>query len=148
MTDKGPDFIPNKPVEIDVYSMRTFSLAVQAEADTNISDAAVQVNSRLHNPNVHPSGLYVEGKPFGADPRNVPAQNIVNYHTNAMEQGAKLMNDFLAGMRALSNIAMKIASEYRSTDELNAVSEEEIRTKLNIPKETPRPPLPHRPFEE
>ncbi|MEV0650263.1 hypothetical protein AB0I28_33880 [Phytomonospora sp. NPDC050363] len=137
MTEPGPGF---KPVEVDVYSMRSFALALRAEVEANLSDAAVNVNSQLKNPNVHPSGLYVEGKPFGADPRNEPAQHISNYHTGAMEQGTKLMIAFREGMDALANIALKVATEYRSTDDLNRATEEEIRTKLNIPRDPPPNP--------
>ncbi|GIG65058.1 hypothetical protein [Phytomonospora endophytica] len=137
MTEPGPGF---KPVEVDVYSMRSFALALRAEVETNLSDAVVNVNSQLKNPNVHPSGLYVEGQPFGADPRNEPAQLISNYHTGAMQQGTQLMIAFMQGMTALSNIAMKVAAEYRSTDDLNRATEEEIREKLNIPKDLPLAP--------
>lgn len=135
MTEPGPGF---KPVEVDVYSMRSFALALQAEVETNLSDAVVNVNTQLKNPNVHPSGLYVEGRPLGADSRNEPVQHIANYHSGAMEQGTQLMIAFQRGMGILASLAMKVATEYRSTDDLNRATEEEIREKLNIPKDLPR----------
>lgn len=140
----GNNDISHDPVEIDVFSLRTFALALRAEVEKNIMPSAITVNGALQNPNVHPSGLYAEGKPLGADPRNEPAQHIVNFHSGAMEAGSKLMNDFGRGMSSLANIAMAMAGLYRSTDELNNASEEDIREKLKLPAEIPSAPK-HRP---
>ncbi|GLZ81836.1 hypothetical protein Afil01_66430 [Actinorhabdospora filicis] len=140
----GDNDISHDPVEVDVFSLRTFALALRAEVEKNIMPSAITVNGALQNPNVHPSGLYAEGKTLGVDPRNEPSQHIVNYHTGAMAAGTKLMNDFGRGMASLANIAMAMAAAYRSTDELNAATEEDIRTKLNLPPDPP-PGLRHRP---
>lgn len=72
-----------------------------------------------------------DDRPWAADPRNEPAQPIVDYHGEAMELAVTQLGDVATGLSRLSTLTAKIVGRFQTTDELNAAELDEIHDLLN-----------------
>lgn len=123
-----PDWIADKPVEVDIQSLYSFAQLVQQELDTNVKPNVEVVMQRLG---------HGKEKTFGKDGRYGQGQVIGNYHQDCQEKAEKLLEMFQQGMQAIAFAAQSIAQEYTSADELNAMDLNKIGTYFN-PKDKSR----------
>jgi hypothetical protein len=109
-----PDWLPDKPVEIDVHSLSGFGSKVQAELDQNVAPSLTKILDHLVG------GPQQAGqRTFGVDSRYQQGAIIGNYHSECTRRAQNLLQLFQVGMAAIAAAAQSIAQDYQSADDLN-----------------------------
>lgn len=119
----GKDLSLNTP---DVYG---FAAALRTESADFVTAAAQAVEQFSGGGK---DGTTRDSRPYAADPRNEPAQPIVDFHNEAMEMGVQQLKDMATGISRLSIITSRIAYEFNSQDKLNGVDIETLRSTTGI----------------
>ncbi len=113
MTDR-PDWLSDKPVDVDVDSLASFASVVQTELDQNVAPGSTSILNHLTGgPDAQAQ------RTFGVDSRYQQGVIIGNYHSECETRARKLLEDFQHGMAAIAAAAHSIAVDYRSVDSLN-----------------------------
>jgi hypothetical protein len=149
MADR-PDWISDKPVEVDIQSLHSFSQAVQQELDQNVKPNAQVLRTRL-------GGSAHTDRSFGNDHRYSQGQVIGNYHLDCEVKAQELLDDLQRGLQAIAYAAKSIAQDYTSADELSQMDLNKIggyfhptdpsrsmTEQMGLPAPTPDPPPPAR----
>lgn len=78
-----------------------------------------------------------DDRPWGADPRNLPAQPIVEFHNELADRAQKLLDSVGTGMSNLSGITDAIVARFGDQDALNSASVPQISsvTRLDAPSD-------------
>lgn len=120
MADR-PEWLLDKPVDVDVDSLAAFASLIQAELDQNVKPGVSGILDRL----TAAPGVAAE-RTFGVDSRYQQGVIIGNYHIECEIRCRKLLEDFQIGMAAIAAAAQSIAADYRDVDDLNQMDVNKI----------------------
>jgi len=72
-----------------------------------------------------------DDRPWAADPRNEPAQPIVDYHNEAMDLALQQLRGMAGRFSRLSGLTDDIVAMFQTQDELNAAELDDIHALVN-----------------
>lgn len=113
--------IPEDAVSLNRKDMFGLAEALRSDAE-QFRNRAADINAVIGSGNTG----HRDDRPWGADPRNGPAQPIVEFHNELADRAHRLLESVGTAMSNLSGITDAVVTRFDDQDALNSASVDDI----------------------
>ncbi|ADD42916.1 hypothetical protein [Stackebrandtia nassauensis] len=130
---------PKDAVALDREDMFGLAEALRSDAERFLKRAG-EINTAIGSGNTG----HREDRAWGADPRNLSAQPIVEFHNELADRAHRLLESVGTGMSNLSGITEAIVARFGDQDALSSASVDDISVVTRLDPSSDQPPQDNR----